>query len=98
VYEGSPFTFITEGGIEAAVAKAQELAGDKMIGIGSGDVARQALKAGLMEEIGIDLVPVLLGEGIPFFQKLGIEPVHLEITGVTPASNVTHLRYRVLKQ
>jgi dihydrofolate reductase len=95
VYEGSPFTFISEGGIEAAVAKAQEIAGDKSIGIGSGDVARQALKAGLLEEIGIDLVPVLLGEGVPFFRKLGIEPVHFEITSVTPGTGVTHLRYRI---
>jgi dihydrofolate reductase len=97
VYEGSPFTFVTEGGIEGAVAKAKEIAGDKNVGIGGADVTRQALKAGLLEEIGIDLVPVLLGDGVPFFQKLGIEPVHFEITSVTPGTGVTHLRYRVKK-
>ncbi len=97
VYEGSPFTFVTEGGIEAAVAKAKEIAGDKSVGIGGADVARQALKAGLLEEIGIDLVPWLLGDGVPFFQKMGIEPVQLEITSVIAGTGVTHLRYRVVK-
>ena len=97
VREGSPFTFVTEGGIEAAVANAREIAGDKNIGIGGADVTRQALKAGLLDEIAIDLVPVLLGDGVRLFESIGIEPVQLEITSVTPGTGVTHLRYRVVK-
>ncbi len=95
-YDGSPFTFVTEG-VEEAVARAQAIAGDKSIGVGGADLARQCLKAGLLDEIGIDLVPVLLGEGVRLFEKLGIEPVQLEITGVTEDRGVTHLRYRVVK-
>ncbi|MCA0455203.1 MAG: dihydrofolate reductase family protein [Chloroflexi bacterium] len=81
--------------LEDAIAKAKQLAGGKSIGVAGADVAQQCLKAGVMDEIGIDLVPVLLGEGIPFFKHLGIEPIHFEITGVTPTPHVTHLRYRV---
>jgi dihydrofolate reductase len=91
-----PFTFVTES-IEAAVIQAQAIAGDKTVGVAGADVARQCLKAGLLEEIGIDLVPVLLGKGVRLFEALGIEPIHLEITDVTPDVGVTHLRYRVLK-
>jgi dihydrofolate reductase len=92
----SPFTFVTDG-IESAVARAREIAGDKTIGVGGADVTRQCLKLGLLDEIGIDLVPVLLGEGVRLFEHLGIEPVELEITDVTEDTGVTHLRYRVVK-
>ncbi|MAS36757.1 MAG: deaminase [Anaerolineaceae bacterium] len=91
-----PFTFVTDG-IEKAVAEAQKIAGDKTIGVGGADVARQCLKLGLLDEIGIDLVPVLLGEGVRLFEYLGIEPIELDITDVTADVGVTHLRYRVVK-
>ncbi|MCL4249245.1 MAG: dihydrofolate reductase family protein [Anaerolineae bacterium] len=93
---GSPFTFVTDG-IESAVAKAKAIAGDKNVGVGGADVTRQCLKAGLLDEIGIDLVPVLLGSGVRLFEQIGIEPVELEILGVTEDTGVTHLRYRVVK-
>jgi dihydrofolate reductase len=93
---GSPFTFVTEG-VEQAVAKAKEIAGDKNVGVGGADVTRQCLKVGLLDEIGIDLVPVLLGSGVRLFEQVGIEPVELEIAGVTEDVGVTHLRYRVVK-
>jgi dihydrofolate reductase len=92
----SPFTFVTDG-IESAVAKAKEIAGDKSVGVGGADVTRQCLKAGLLDEIGIDLVPVLLGSGVRLFEQIGIEPVELEILDVTKDVGVTHLRYRVVK-
>jgi dihydrofolate reductase len=91
-----PFTFVNEG-IENAVATAQKIAGNKRVAIASGDVARQAIKAGLVDDIHLDLVPVLLGSGIRLFEYLGIEPVHLEITNVQPDKGVTHLDYRVKK-
>jgi dihydrofolate reductase len=93
---GSPFTFVTDG-IESAVAKAKAIAGSKNVGVGGADVTRQCLKAGLLDEIGIDLVPVLLGSGVRLFEHLGIEPVELEITSVSEDIGVTHLRYRVVK-
>lgn len=92
----SPFVFVTDG-LESAVAKAKEIAGGKNVGVGGADITRQCLKAGLLDEIGIDLVPVLLGRGVRLFEDLGIEPVMLEVLGVTPDTGVTHLRYRVVK-
>ena len=65
--------------------------------MGGADVARQCLKAGLLDEIGIDLVPVLLGSGVRFFEEMGIEPLTLEIMSVAEDVGVTHLRYRVVK-
>src|ERR1044071_9461654 len=60
-----PFTFVSEG-IEAAIAKAQEIAGGKDVGLNGGTIASQALNAGLLDEVWVDLVPVLLrGGGAP---------------------------------
>jgi dihydrofolate reductase len=96
--ENDSFAFVTEGGIEAAVAKARELAGDKNVVVNGGQMAKQALQAGLLEEIGVDLVPVLLGGGTPFFDALG-GPVDLEgPISVIEGKAVTHLRYRVAGQ
>jgi dihydrofolate reductase len=92
----SPFTFVT-GGIESAITKAWEIAGDKNIGVGGADVARQCLKLGLLDEIHIDLVPVLLGQGVRLFEYMGIEPVQLESTDVSRSPGVTHLSFRVVK-
>lgn len=92
----SPFTFVTDG-IESAIRKAKEIAGDKNIGIGGANVTQQALKLGLLDEIGIDLVPVLLGDGLRLFDHLDIKPTELECISVNPAPGVTHLSYRVIK-
>ena len=91
------FVFVTEG-IEAAVAKAREIAGDKHVAVNGGQMARQALQAGLLDEIGVDLVPVLLGAGTRLFADDGPEAV--EFDGpylVVQGKGVTHLRYRVVK-
>jgi dihydrofolate reductase len=96
IKEGSPFIFVTDG-IESAVRQAREAAGDKDIAISTPSVMQQALKAGLLDEIHIDLVPVLLGSGTRLFDFMGIEPVQLEITQVVNAPGVTHLTYRVIK-
>lgn len=93
----SPFTFVTDG-VESAIAKAKKIAGDKNVGVGGADITRQCLKLGLLDEIGIDLVPVLLGSGVRLFENLGIEPIELEIASVTENVGVTHLRYRVIKK
>jgi dihydrofolate reductase len=88
------FVFVTEG-IEAAVAKARELAGDKHVGLNSGQIASQALQAKLIDEVWIDLVPVLLGGGTPFFSRFD-GPVKLEgPLSIGDDKAVTHLRYRV---
>jgi len=95
--EGSPFTFVTDG-VESAIEKARKIAGDKNIGVGGADIMRQCLKLGLLDEIHVDLVPVLLGRGVRLFEQLGIEPVELEKTGVSESPGVTHLSFRVVKQ
>jgi dihydrofolate reductase len=95
-HPGTPFTFVTEG-IGSAVAQAQALAGGKNVSIGGADVTQQAIRAGLVDEIGIDLVPVLLGGGVRFFDNLGPEPIKLERISVVEGVGVTHLRFRVVK-
>ena len=84
VHEGSPFTFVT-GGVESAVERAKAVAGGKDVGVGGANVAQQAIKAGLVDEIGVDLVPVLLGGGVRFFDHLGSERIDLERTRVVEA-------------
>jgi dihydrofolate reductase len=96
--EGAPFTFVTDG-IESAIGKARELAGDKAVGVNGGTIARQTLNTGLLDEVWIDLVPVLLGGGTPFFDHLEVAPVELDgPTSVVEGDGVTHLRYRVRKR
>jgi dihydrofolate reductase len=95
--DDAPFTFVSEG-IERAIAVAHELAGEKVVGVNGGTIARQCLDAGLLDEIWVDLVPVLLGGGTPFFEQLATVPVELEgPVSVEQGRDVTHLRYRVRK-
>ncbi|WHT16413.1 dihydrofolate reductase family protein [Crossiella sp. CA-258035] len=93
--EGKNFIFVTEG-IEAAVARASELAGDKIVGVAAGTIGSQALAAGLVDELWVDLVPVVLGGGTPYFQSLGTTPVDGPFS-VEQGIGVTHLKYRVAK-
>jgi dihydrofolate reductase len=91
----APFTFVTDG-IEAAIDAARDVAGDKVIGVNAGEIARQCLDAGLLDEVWIDLVPVLLGGGTPFFRALGAAPVVLDgPLEHSQGDRVTHLRYAV---
>jgi len=92
----SPFTFVTDG-VKSAIEKAREIADGKHIGVGGADVMRQCLKLGLLDEIHIDLVPVLLGQGVRLFEYIGIEPVELERVAVSGSPSVTHLTFRVVK-
>ncbi|MEV4537313.1 deaminase [Asanoa sp. NPDC049518] len=97
-YEDNKWFAFETGGIEAAIARAGELAGGKGVGLNAGRIASQALDAGLVDEIWIDLVPVLLGGGTPFFDQLATKPVLLDGPLETIQGNrVTHLRYAVRK-
>ena len=94
---GTSFTFVTDG-VESALERAREAAGGKDVALGGGaDVAQQYLKAGLIDEMEIHVVPVLLGDGARLFDNLGGAEVGLECTRVVEAPGVTHLTYRVLK-
>ncbi|WP_116045518.1 dihydrofolate reductase family protein [Amycolatopsis palatopharyngis] len=88
-------TLVTTG-IEDAVSAAKEAAGDKDVGLMGGGVATEALKAGLVDEVVLHQVPILLGEGRPFFQALP-EHVRLRLVDAVPATSVTHLHYEVVR-
>lgn len=96
VKEGSIFTFVTDG-VESAIEKAREIAGDKDVAVGAPSIVKQCLQAGLLDEIHIDLAPVLLFDGIRLFDHLGIAPVDLEIVEVTANREVAHITFRVVK-
>jgi dihydrofolate reductase len=91
-------TFITDG-VESAIARAKAAAGNKDVTIiGAPSTARQCLQAGLVDELHIDIVPVLLGEGLRFFDYSELESIQLERLQVIelPAGR-THLRYRLIR-
>ena len=96
-YEGSPFTFVTDG-VQSAVEKAGELAGEKDVAVGAASLVQQCLRAGLLDEVHVDLVPVLLGGGVRLFDNLGPEHIELERTEVIEAPDVTHMTFRVVKE
>ncbi len=95
-YEGSKFTFVTDG-VESAIEQARKVAGDKNISIGTATVMQQCLKAGLLDELHLDLAHVLIGAGRRLFENLGEEPIDLERIRVVEGTGVTHLQFRVVK-
>jgi dihydrofolate reductase len=92
---GTTFTFVTDG-IESALEQARSAAGGKDVALGGGaSIAQQYLKAGLIDEMQIHLVPVLLGDGARLFDNLAGAKLGLECIGSVAAPGVTHLTYRV---
>jgi len=92
--DGVPIEFVS--GAEAAVARAQELAGGEDVSIAGGKATREVLDAGLLDEVVVSLVPVILGKGIPWFAG-SKGPVRLSDPEVFVDQGVTHLRYSVRK-
>ena len=90
------FYFVTDG-IESAVAKAQELAGEKHVALHGASAVQQALKAGLLDELNMSIAHVLLGEGVRLFDHLGASPIHLEHIRTLETPGATHLSFRVVK-
>jgi dihydrofolate reductase len=91
----APFTFVTTG-VQEAVARAQEIAGDHIVAVTAGTIARQCLELGLLDEVAVDLVPVVMGEGRPFFGKLSLADVPLgDPTVCVQGDRVTHLLFPV---
>jgi dihydrofolate reductase len=86
---GGTFAF---DGLEAAVRRAKEAAGDKDVLVLGADVARQLLSAELLDELRVHLVPLLLGAGTPLFDG---EQAELIPEGKPVTGTVTHLRFRV---
>ena len=96
VTRDSPFTFVTDG-VESAVRQAQAVAGDKTVGVGAASIVQQCIQADLLDEIQIELVPVLIGSGVRLFEHLGSDSIELERTMLLETPDVTHIRFRVVK-
>ena len=92
---GTTFYFVTDG-IEAALEQAKQAAAGKDVSLGGGAATvQQYLRAGLVDDMTISLVPVFLGRGERLFDALGENPPKFEQVGVIEAPGVTHLSYRV---
>jgi dihydrofolate reductase len=90
----APFTIVLDG-VESAIAQAKAVAGDKSVGVAGPNVIQQCLNLGLIDELHVELVPVLLGDGIRFFGDLAHSPVVLDDPTVIEGTHVTHLAYKV---
>jgi dihydrofolate reductase len=90
----APFTAITEG-VAAAIEQAKVVAGTKTVALAGPDIIQQALDLDLVDEIAVELAPVLLGRGVRFFGELAHPPVLLDDPDIIRGVRVTHLRYRV---
>jgi dihydrofolate reductase len=91
-----PYTFITDG-IEYAVEQALSAAGEKDVGLMGATIVQQCLRARLLDELTIHLVPVVLGRGVRLLDGLEPGSVELDLVNVVDAPGVTHLTYRVVK-
>ena len=94
MHPDAPFTFVTDG-LPSAIEKARALAGDKDVTVSSGKISSQCLEFGLLDEISLDLVPVLLGSGVPLFEHFEAPMLLDGPTLVVEGHRVTHLRYTV---
>jgi dihydrofolate reductase len=95
--DGTIYTFVTDG-IESALARAREAAGDKdVVVVGGANVVQQYLAAGLVDEFHVHVAPMLLGDGVRLFDQLGSTPAKVEVARAIESPGVTHLTYRVVK-
>ncbi|NKQ51861.1 deaminase [Amycolatopsis sp. K13G38] len=83
------------GDVAEGVARAREIADGKDVVISSADIAGQALDLGLVDEVHVSLVPVLLGEGIPYFARLAGAPHRFDDPEIIQGTRATHLRFPV---
>jgi dihydrofolate reductase len=93
---GTTYTFVVND-IAKAIAMAKESAGDKNVALLGGTISRQCLRMSLVDEIILDVEPLLLGEGVSLFDGLG-EKVKLERVETSAFASEVHLRYRVIKE
>jgi dihydrofolate reductase len=95
--EGGVYTLVSSG-IESVLEQSKAAAGDKDVAVmGGAEIGQQFIRAGLIDEISIHLVPVLFGGGTRMFEHLGGEHIRLETAGVIETPQATHLRYRIVK-
>jgi dihydrofolate reductase len=95
-FPDAPFTFVTDG-LASAIDRAKAAAGDRDVSLTGGDLLGQALAAGLVDEVQVDLVPVVFGTGVRFFGAFGGPPALLGDPRIVAGDRVTHLRFEVRK-
>jgi dihydrofolate reductase len=94
---GTTFTFVSDG-IESALQQARAAAGDRDVAVGGGaTTVQQFLRAGLLDQLQIHLIPVVLGGGVRFFEETGRPPIQMERVKVMVSPGVTHLWFRPKK-
>jgi dihydrofolate reductase len=89
----APFHFV--GNVADAVTLAQELAGDRNVSVAAGDVGGQVVEAGLVDEVALDVVPVVFGTGKRYFGPLATQVMLENPDDVVVGDRVLHLRFRV---
>jgi dihydrofolate reductase len=94
----APFHFVTDG-VAAAVAAAQAIAGERTVAVTAGTIARQCLELGLLDAVAVDLVPVVMGRGRPYFGELSLDDAPLgDPTVCIQGDRVTHLLFPVMER
>jgi dihydrofolate reductase len=97
VTKGKTSFYFDSNGIESAIEKATDLAGEKDVSLHGASSVQQALTAGLLDEFHMSIAHVLLGEGIRLFDHLGPSPIHLEHIRTLETPGATHVAFRVVK-
>jgi dihydrofolate reductase len=94
----APYTFVN--GVEAAIGAARDYAGDRIVDVSAGQIGGQALRLGLIDEVVVNVVPVVFGSGRPFFATGPLAgPILLDNPSqIIPGDRVTHLVYEVRKR
>jgi dihydrofolate reductase len=90
------FTFVTDG-VASAIEQARAAAGERAVQVvGGASVVQQLLRAGLVDELHVDVMPVLLGGGLRLLENIDSERVQLEKIGVQDLGPRTSLSFRVV--
>jgi dihydrofolate reductase len=89
----APFTFVDD--LETALALARTAADGKDINVAGANITQQCLNLGVLDEIRVDLVPMLMGRGVRYFDNIENEKIQLELVQLVEGNKVTHMRYRV---
>ena len=92
---GTTFHFVTDG-ITSALEQARDAAGGKDVRVSGGaDVFQQLFQEGVIDELTLHVTPVLLGGGVRLFDRLGPDPVAMEVAVARASSLTTHVTYRL---
>jgi dihydrofolate reductase len=95
-FHDAPYTFVTDS-VATAISMANDFAGNRDVSVTAGNIGGQAIEAGLVDQVHLNLVPVLFGSGVKFFGDYAGALTHLEDPQVIQGKRVTHLIYDLNK-